>query len=277
MGWISSDVRCRHDGLSSEIRPTDGINSIKVLEHPNRRIAGYVVPTFDCSNPSAPLITEMDMVINSQRYPEVLTYGGGRILMHELLHTLGLNHNYVNRLTQMRDGNSAGGLAQISVGPNQAWPTTIDADHLSFLYPSSGNLKADLQVGDEFNSTTYSPNPYFPQYYQTSNVNEYIFNVSYEIQNTGNLKVSLNANFYLSTDEFITNSDYLIDQVNWTTGAAPVSVTDNKSIVFNSTSRNIPNGYYYLGILADPSNQHPETNEINNRAVLGGPYLIENN
>jgi len=95
------------------------------------------------------------------------------------------------------------------------------------------------------------------------------FDVSYTTINTGSMGSStFDINYYLSSDNIITQDDILIGNFTSPAILGGTSVTATHSL---STPNNITSGQYYLGAIVDPTNKITETNEADN--TIAGPMI----
>lgn len=77
--------------------------------------------------------------------------------------------------------------------------------------------------------------------------------------------------YYLSTNTVINTNDYLIG-TDYVPSLAPGS-TSSESLSLTISSLNVPNGSYYLGIIADYSALRNESNENNNKCLFSTPKI----
>ena len=102
----------------------------------------------------------------------------------------------------------------------------------------------------------------------TLSINGTNISISLTVENDGNSNASNSqVGYYLSTDNNITTSDYLIGTD--VTGSLPPNSTTNESLnVDISTINNLPNGVYYVGYMIDRANVVTESNENDNVVVF---------
>ncbi|MCB9771470.1 MAG: cellulase family glycosylhydrolase [Candidatus Omnitrophica bacterium] len=81
---------------------------------------------------------------------------------------------------------------------------------------------------------------------------------------------SFSVNYYLSKDAVISTADTLIGTRSLGSLAGDANSNGSVVVVIPST---LAAGTYYWGVIADPTNQRPESNEINN-ALLGNAITI---
>jgi hypothetical protein len=90
-------------------------------------------------------------------------------------------------------------------------------------------------------------------------------------QGTENTTVPFENKIYLSADTTISSSDY---QINTLTIPSNLNAGgDFITPVLNTTVSGVPNGSYYLGVIADATNAVPESNEDNNTGYDGSPMV----
>ena len=84
------------------------------------------------------------------------------------------------------------------------------------------------------------------------------------VKNIGNAQTSgkIKTRFYLSQDNIITTSDYLINDWNFTDPLAPGA--SRTSYDFYTTVSGVPSGEYYMGVITDANNECAESDENNN-------------
>lgn len=232
----------------------DGINSIGVADFgPNSNVPVYTKLTLECDGPNANTITGADIAFNSAYFPQNFDE---RTITQELLYSLGLNKNNSNLNTHMNT--AVGSDKFVFVGSDQIWPTSIDAQSLRTLYPGNGLYMFDFQVGKPYagdNAVGWGEGGY-----------SYV-SAPFKIQNTGYFAADLGARFYLSTDKNITSNDYYLGERSWTVNHAPASVQSNT--IFQFVGADVAEGEYYVGIWTDEMSYYSETNEGNNKAILG--------
>ncbi len=230
---------------------SDGINSI-IVDQLDPSISSYVELNLVCDGPNPNRIANADIIFNSLHFS---TDFDERRITHEMLYSLGLNKNNSNLNTHMNTVVSSS--EYVFVGPEQIWPTSIDAEHLQTLYEHHGIYMIDLQAGRRPDSEAIG---------WSTGYNTYV-SAGFRIQNTGYVSADLDARFYLSQDMHITGSDYYLGQHGWTVNQAPASVTSSALFAFPSTD--LPEGEYYVGMWTDELGYYTETNEINNKTILG--------
>ncbi|MFC1569621.1 sugar-binding protein [bacterium] len=84
------------------------------------------------------------------------------------------------------------------------------------------------------------------------------------VKNNGTAPTSgkIKTRFYLSQDNTITTSDYLINDWNFTDPLAPGA--SRTSYDLSSTVSGVPAGEYYMGVITDANNECEESDENNN-------------
>jgi hypothetical protein len=116
---------------------------------------------------------------------------------------------------------------------------------------------------------------------QTIKINYRVINSPFSVSNATNFRIS----FYLSRDNVITTSDYLLGTVDPNTGFSSADVVVNSLAPYNSSTRTpVQSGSfnialpantdlwwggdqtYYVGMIIDRTNQVAESNETNNTA-----------
>jgi subtilase family serine protease len=97
--------------------------------------------------------------------------------------------------------------------------------------------------------------------------------VNYRLQNSGDLPVgSFKVSFYLSIDNVISRQDFLLG-TDTIIGGPPATIgvlnTFNLTLpgINNSFWSGAGDGNYFIGMIIDPDNQIPESNENNNSSV----------
>ena len=96
---------------------------------------------------------------------------------------------------------------------------------------------------------------------------------SYEIDNIGSVDIttSFTNGIYLSTNTVISSSDYQI--ATWTHSSGVLAKNYYTSDDLTTTVSGVPNGYYYLGVIADINNDITESNELNNSNYASSPQV----
>jgi hypothetical protein len=151
---------------------------------------------------------------------------------------------------------------QIDLQPDTLTPSTSP---FSLNTSSGGTLPASVNISTP----------------QTIKINYRVINSPFSVSNATNFRIS----FYLSRDNIITPSDYLLGTVDPNTGFSSADVVVNSLAPYNSSSRTpVQSGSfnialpantdlwwggdqtYYVGMIIDRTNQVAESNEANNTA-----------
>lgn len=209
------------------------------------------------------------------------TYGYSLLLVatHELGHALGLGHDPLGTepagsnwfIGTMNPRYPAGG----PIGQENIVEThTDDRDGVRYLYPhtgpsdppyrdlaNSGYSSASSQIGKAV-PAAFSPTSMYPGAVVTARS---------VLENFGTTsQIYVRQGFYLSSDDQITTSDYLLGDVRWDLAFEDALEFD---VEFDMPA-DYPAGTYYLGSIFDDLNEVAEVYEDNNAAVFCTPLVI---
>ncbi len=93
-----------------------------------------------------------------------------------------------------------------------------------------------------------------------------------QVRNIGNSSsASATLGYYLSTNRTITTSDFRIGTDN--ISALSPGAVSNESFSITLSSLNVPEGNYYIGMIADYNNLRNESDEFNNSCFFSSPLL----
>lgn len=159
-----------------------------------------------------------------------------------------------------------------------------DGDYYFGAIVDPDNLIVETNESDNTRSSTYADVQKRSEDYdlviRNINLTDYSLPTlaySFEVANLGSAGVlatgAVPIKGYLSTDTQITTNDFLIQLA---LNTQPLGPNQSNTISYQSSVEYLADGYYYLGIIADPSNTIIETNEENNAAYLAEPKVEQN-